>query len=88
MPSFDPVFNDLQTKVQAVIQMLIAEFPDAAVRAREIIAAAPEIAEIQATVQADEARANAISQLISGAGQMLADIPDYVAPEPEPEAES
>lgn len=83
MPSFDPVFNDLQLKVQAVIQMLIAEFPDAAVRASEIIAAAPEIAEIQATVQADEARANAISQLISGAGQMLA----AVAPTPEPDPE-
>lgn len=84
MASFDPVFNDLQVKVQAVIAMLIEEFPAAAVRAREIISAAPEIAEVQATVQADEARANAIATLITGAGQMLA----AVAPDPvEPPAE-
>ncbi len=87
MASFDPVFNDLQVKAQAVIAMLIEEFPAAAVRAREIIAEAVDIAAVQAEYQADEARGNAVAALITGAGQLLANVPDYVAPEPEPEPE-
>lgn len=82
MPSFDPEFVDLQTKIQGVLQMLIDEFPAAAIRAREIITSATEIAEIQATVQADEARGNAIAALKSEAGQMLATVE---APALEPE---
>lgn len=83
MPTFDIKFSELQAKITAVLAMLIAEFPDAAVRAREVIDTAVADAEVEATVQADEARANAIGQLITGAGQMLA----AVAPTPEPEPE-
>ena len=79
MSSFDAKFNELQTKIGGVIAMLVAEFPEAAVRAREVIEGAVEQAEVEATVQADEARANAIAALITGAGQVLA----QVAPEPE-----
>lgn len=72
MPTFDIKFSELQAKITAVLAMLIAEFPDAAIRAREVIDTAVADAEVEAGVQADEARANAIGQLISGAGQMLA----------------
>jgi len=78
-PTFDVKFAELSTKVQQVIAMLIAEFPEAAVRAKEIIAQAVDVAAVQAEWQADEARANALAQLISGAGQMLAAVE---APEP------
>lgn len=87
MSSFDPKFYELQTKISAVLQMLINEFPAAAVRAREIIAEAVDIAAIQAEYQADEARANAVAALITGAGQMLAAVEAPADPEPEPEPE-
>lgn len=71
-PTFDLKFAELSAKIQQVIAMLIAEYPEAAVKAREIIAQAVDVAAVQAEWQADEARANALAQLISGAGQMLA----------------
>ena len=79
MSSFDAKFNELQTKVSGVIEMLVAEFPEAAVRAREVIDGAVDQAEVEATVQADEARANAIASLITQAGQVL----EQVAPASE-----
>jgi hypothetical protein len=85
MSSFDPKFYELQTKVSAVLQMLINEYPAAAVRAREIIAEAVDIAAIQVEYQADEARANAVAAMITGAGQMLATIVVPAEPEPEPD---
>lgn len=87
MPSFDSKFNELQIKITAVLQMLIDEFPDAAVRAKQIIAGYEEVAAIQETIQADEARGNAVAALITGAGQLLAAVPDpepVFEPEPEP----
>lgn len=78
MSSFDAKFNELQTKIGGVIAMLVEEFPEAAVRAREVIEGAVEQAEVEGAVQADEARANAIATLITQAGQVLA----QVAPEP------
>lgn len=72
MSSFDAKFTELQAKIGGVIAMLVSEFPEAAVRAREVIDGAVAEAEVEATVQADEARANAISALISQAGQVLA----------------
>lgn len=71
-PTFDVKFAELQAKIVAVLDMLIAEYPAAAVRAREIIATAVDTAEVQAQFAADEARANALAQLITGAGQLLA----------------
>lgn len=87
MSSFDPKFYELQTKVSAVLQMLINEYPAAAVRAREIIAEAVDIAAIQAEYQADEARANAVAALITGAGQMLETVEAPTEPEQEVEPE-
>lgn len=84
MPTFDAKFLELEAKITAVLQMLIAEFPDAAVRAKQVIDTAVADAEVEATVQADEARANAISQLISGAGQMLAAVAPAAQPEETP----
>lgn len=86
--NFDSKFLELQTKVAAVLQMLITEYPDAAAKAKAIINDYQSYQVEQETIQADTARANAVAALITGAGQMLADIPDYVAPEPAPEAES
>lgn len=88
MTNFDSKFLELQTKVAAVLQMLITEYPDAAAKAKAIINDYQSYQVEQETIQADTARANAIAALITGAGQMLADVPDYTAPEPEPEAES
>jgi hypothetical protein len=85
--TFDVRFAELQAKIQAVLQMLINEYPAAAVRAREIIAEAVDIAAVQAEYQADEARANAVAALITGAGQMLATVEAPAEPEPEPEPE-
>lgn len=73
-PTFDLKFAELQAKIVAVLQMLMAEYPAAAVRAREIIDRAVDLAAVQAEFQADEARANALAQLITGAGQMLATV--------------
>lgn len=73
-PTFDHKFAELSAKIEQVIAMLVAEYPAAAVSAREIIAQAVDTAEVQAEFAADEARANALAQLISGAGQMLATV--------------
>jgi hypothetical protein len=82
--TFDVRFAELQAKIQAVVQMLIDEFPAAAVRAREIIAQAVDVAAVQAEFAADEARANALGALIDGTGQMLAAV-EAPTPDPEPE---
>lgn len=87
MSTFDPKFYELQTKISAVLQMLINEYPAAAVRAREIIDEAVDIAAVQAEYQADEARANAVAALITGAGQMLATVEAPTEPEQEVEPE-
>lgn len=85
MSNFDTKFNELHAKIGGVIAMLVAEFPEAAVRAREVIKGAEAAAVVEATVQADDARANAIATLISGAGQALA---QAVSPNAEVEVES
>ena len=74
MSSFDAKFSELQAKISGVIAMLVNEYPEAAVRAREVIEGAVAEAEVDSTVQADEARANAIAALITGAGQVLAQV--------------
>ena len=84
MSTFDARFAELQAKLSAVVQMLITEYPDAAVRAREVIDGAVAAAEVEDTVQADEARANAIGSLIVQARQALATVAPDPVPEPEP----
>ena len=81
-PTFDVKFAELSAKVQGVLAMLISEYPEAAIRAREIIETAVDTAAVQAEFQNDEARSNVISALISGAGQMLATVQ---VPESTPE---
>lgn len=85
MVNFDSKFYELQVKITSVLQMLIAEFPDAALRAKEIIADAPNLAEVQETIQADTARANAVAALITGAGQLLGTVEAPPEPDPEPD---
>lgn len=87
MASFDSKFAELQAKVSAVLQMLVIKYPDAASEAKHIILHYEDYVVEQETIQADEARGNAVAALISGAGQLLDSVPDYVAPEPEPEPE-
>lgn len=76
MAQFDSKFQELQSKVTAVLQMLKTKYPEAAVEAKYIILNYEDYAVEQETIQADEARGNAIAALITGAGQLLADIPD------------
>lgn len=74
MPSFDEKFSELQAKLAAGLAMLVTEFPEAAVRMREVIDGAQAEAVVNAEVQADEARANAIAALITSAGATLATV--------------
>lgn len=85
MASFDQKFAELQVKITAVLDMLIQEFPDAAVRAKQVIDTAVAEAVANSEVQADEARGNAIAQLITGAGAMLSVVVPAVEPEPPAE---
>ena len=80
MAQFDSKFNELQVKITAVLEMLKADYPEAAAEAKRIILDYESYAVEQETIQADEARGNALAALITGAGQILADIP---VPEPE-----
>ena len=70
-----------QAKIVAVIDMLVAEFPPAAVHApaKSSTARSPRRSSTP-KVHADEARANAIGQLITAAGQMLATVETPAAP--------
>ena len=83
MSSFDSKFAELQAKIASVVAMLVAEFPEAAVRALEVIDGAVADAEVEGSVQADEARANALAGLITSAGQVLAQVTPEVPAEPE-----
>lgn len=85
MAKFDEVFAELQAKVGAVIAVIAAD-PALAAQVKAAIDSAEAAAVVEEQRAADDARANAISQLISGAGQMLAAVAP--TPEPEPEAES
>lgn len=82
MAQFDSKFNELQIKVTAVLEMLVADYPEAAARAKQIILDYENYAVEQETIQADEARGNAIAALIAGAGALLAEVPDPVAEAP------
>ncbi len=82
MAQFDSKFNELQVKITAVLEMLVADHPEAAAKAKRIILDYEDYRVEQETIQADEARGNALAALITGAGQILADIP--VADEPVP----
>lgn len=87
MAQFDSKFQELQAKVTAVLQMLKTKYPEAAAEAKYIILNYEDYAVEQETIQADEARGNAIAALITDAGQLLADIPDLEVIVSEPVSE-
>lgn len=86
-PTFDISFSELQAKITAGLRMLVAEFPEAAVRMIEVINGATADAQVQAEFAADEARSNVIRGLITNSGQILAEALPASEPTPEPEPE-
>lgn len=77
-PSFDTVFAELQAKMAAAMQVIAAD-PALAAQVRDAIDGAQAEADIQAEVQADAARANALQNVILGVRATLAE----AAPRPE-----
>jgi len=72
MAQFDAVFAELQGKMAAAMAV-IAQYPELAQQVREAIDGA-EAAAVDAEAQAqDDARANALSQMIVGVRAVLAD---------------
>lgn len=80
MAKFDEVFAELQAKVGAVIQVIAAN-PELAQQVRDAIDAAEAAAVVEEQQAADDARANALSQLIVGVRSTLA---EAAAPEETP----
>ena len=85
MAQFDQVFAELQAKMAAAMAV-ISQDPALAQKVREAIDGAT--AEALAVEQAaqDDARANALGQLIVGVRGVLADAAGVEAVEPAPEA--
>lgn len=80
MPKFDEVFADLQAKMAAAMQV-IASNPELAAQVRIAIEGARTEAEIAEEAAQDEARANALNNLVLGVRQTLAEAaPDALAP--------
>jgi hypothetical protein len=81
MAQFDAVFAELQAKMAAAMAV-IAEHPEVAQQVREAIDGA-QAAAVEAEAQAqDDARANALSQMIVGVRGMLADAAGVTVEEP------
>lgn len=73
MARFDEVFSELQAKIGAAIEVIAAN-PDLAVQVRQAIDAA-QAAEVVAQEQAqDDARANALKNVISSVGATLREV--------------
>ncbi len=72
MASFDEVFAELQAKVGAVIQVIAAD-PALSAQVQAAIENAQTEAEIVEQQAADDARANALKQLIVGVRETLAE---------------
>jgi hypothetical protein len=70
--SFDEVFAELQAKVGAVIQVIAAD-PALSAQVQAAIENAQTEAEIVEQQAADDARANALKQLIVGVRETLAE---------------
>lgn len=75
MAQFDEVFADLQAKIGAAIAVIMQD-PAIAVQVRDAIANAQAQAEIQEQQAADDARANALRQMVTQVRDTLAQVPD------------
>lgn len=86
MAKFDEVFADLQAKMAAAMEV-ISQNPELAAQVRIAIEGAKTAAEIAEEQAQDEARANALNNLVLGVRQTLAEAaPDAIVVE-EPVAE-
>lgn len=86
MARFDEVYAELQAKMDAAIRV-IAQHPEVAAQVREAIDGAQTAAEIAEAQAQDDARANALSNVITGVRAVLQEVaprPDDAAPEPPP----
>jgi hypothetical protein len=81
MAQFDAVFAELQAKMAAAMAV-IAQNPELAQKVREAIDGAETAAEIEEAQAQDNARANALSQLIVGVRGVLADAVGVTVEEP------
>jgi len=82
MAKFDEVFAELTAKMNAAMAV-IAQNPVLAQQVREAIDGAQTAAEIEEAAAQDDARANALNNVILGVRQTLA---DAVVPVEEPPA--
>ena len=86
MAQFDQVFAELQAKMAAAMAV-IAEHPEVAQQVREAIDGAQAAAvEVEAQAQ-DDARANALSQMIVGVRGVLAESAGVTVEAEEPVVE-
>ena len=86
MAKFDEVFAELQAKMGAAMAV-IAQNPELAAQVREAIDNAQTEAEIAEQAAQDDARANALQNIIHGVRGVLADAvgePAVVEPPAEP----
>lgn len=72
MAKFDDVFAELQAKMAAAMAV-ISQYPDVAAEVRTAIEGALTEAQVQEQQAADDARANALNQLIVGVRQTLSE---------------
>lgn len=73
MATFDEVFADFQSKMDAAMEAL-KDYPEAAAAVRAAIAGAPEREVVVAEDRADEARANALAAVVSNVATQLATV--------------
>ena len=86
MAKFDEVFAELQAKMDAAMAV-IAQNPELAQQVREAIDGAQTAAAIQEAAAQDDARANALSQMIVGVRGILAEAVGEVPTVEEPPVE-
>ena len=80
MAKFDEVFADLQAKMAAAMEV-IAQNPELAAQVRQAIEGAQTAAQIAEEQAQDEARANALNNLVLGVRETLAQAaPDAITP--------
>lgn len=72
MAQFDQVFAELQAKMAAAMAV-ISEYPEVAQQVREAIDGAQAAAVVEEAQAQDDARANALNQLIVGVRGVLAE---------------
>ena len=84
MAQFDEVFAELQAKMAAAMAV-IAQNPELAQQVREAIDGAQAAAVVEEAQAQDDARANALSQLIVGVRDVLADSVGVTVEEPPSE---